>query len=112
MISFSSSLNGRPEKLEDVCYSWWVLTSLATFGRTSWIDRAKLADFVLSAQDPIDGGISDRPNNMTDVFHTFFGIAGLSLLNYPGLCPIDPIYALPVHVVERLGLSKKYSMDD
>ena len=28
-------------------------------------------------QDPEDGGISDRPGNMVDVFHTHFGIAGV-----------------------------------
>ena len=39
-----------------------------------------------------------------DVFHTFFGVAGLSLLAFPGLAAIDPTYALPVEVVQRLGL--------
>lgn len=33
-------------------------------------------------QDEDDGGISDRPEDMTDVYHTFFGIAGLSLMGY------------------------------
>jgi len=28
---------------------------------------------------------------MVDVFHTVFGIAGLSLLKYPGLAEIDPV---------------------
>lgn len=32
---------------------------------------------------------------------TFFG-TGLSLLEYPGLKAIDPVYALPVYVVDRL----------
>ena len=27
-------------------------------------------------QDPEDGGIADRPDNVTDVFHTVFGCAG------------------------------------
>ena len=30
---------GRPEKLPDVCYSWWVLSSLAMIGRLHWIDK-------------------------------------------------------------------------
>jgi len=30
---------GRPEKLPDVCYSWWVLASLKIIGRLHWIDR-------------------------------------------------------------------------
>ena len=37
------------------------------------------------------GGIADRPGDMVDVFHTNFGLAGLSLLGFQGLEPIDPI---------------------
>lgn len=43
-------LNGRPQKLEDVCYSWWVVSSLAMIGRLHWIDGEKLAKFILSCQ--------------------------------------------------------------
>jgi geranylgeranyl transferase type-2 subunit beta len=39
---------------------------------------------------------------MADVYHTFFGIAGLSLMGYEGLAAIDPTYALPVATVQRL----------
>lgn len=42
-----------------------------------------------------------------DVFHTFFGVAGLSLMGYEGLVPVDPIYALPVDVVERIQRRNK-----
>ncbi|KKZ65817.1 geranylgeranyl transferase type-2 subunit beta [[Emmonsia] crescens] len=87
----NGGLNGRPEKLEDVCYSWWVASSLAMIGRLHWIDGAKLAAFILRCQDPDEGGIADRPGDMVDVFHTVFGIAGLSLLKYPGLKEVDPI---------------------
>jgi len=103
-------LNGRPEKKEDVCYSWWVLSALSILGKVSWIDRKKLGDFILGCQDDKAGGISDRPGNMADVFHTYFGIAGLSLLGYPGFNDIDPVYAVPRTVVARLGLAVRYSM--
>ncbi len=53
-------------------------------------------------QDEDGGGISDRLEDQVDVYHTFFGIAGLSLMGRPGLQPIDPTFALPVEVVERL----------
>ena len=46
----NGGLNGRPEKLEDVCYSWWVLSSLAMINRLHWIDREKLVAFILSCQ--------------------------------------------------------------
>jgi prenyltransferase beta subunit len=84
-------LNGRPEKDEDVCYSWWVLSSLAMLGKVHWIDGTALQSFILKCQDTDRGGISDRPGNMVDVFHTHFGICGLSLLKYPGLEEVDPV---------------------
>ncbi|EEC13200.1 geranylgeranyl transferase type II beta subunit, putative [Ixodes scapularis] len=40
----SGGLNGRPEKLPDVCYSWWVLASLKIIGRLHWIDKVGLKD--------------------------------------------------------------------
>lgn len=46
----NGGLNGRPEKLEDVCYSWWVLTSLAMIDRIHWIDAEKLTRFILRCQ--------------------------------------------------------------
>ena len=101
-------LNGRPEKKPDVCYSWWVLSSLSMLRRMHWIDGAALGQFVLSSQDGEEGGISDRPGNMADPFHTFFGIAALSLLGYRPLQAIDPVYAMPARCIERLGIGKGY----
>ncbi|KAJ4824445.1 hypothetical protein Tsubulata_039812 [Turnera subulata] len=103
----SGGLNGRPEKLPDVCYSWWVLSSLIMIDRVHWINKEKLIKFILSCQDTENGGISDRPDDAVDVFHTYFGVAGLSLLEYGGLKAIDPAYALPVDVVNRVFLGKK-----
>ncbi len=57
-----------------------------------------VALLVWIVQDEEDGGISDRPDDMADVYHTFFGIAGLSLMGYPGLAAIDPAWALPTEV--------------
>lgn len=39
---------------------------------------------------------------MVDAFHTFFGIAALSLMGHPELEPVDAMYALPISVVERI----------
>lgn len=97
-------LNGRPDKLEDVCYSWWVLASLAMLERVDFIDGKSLTSFIIKCQDDADGGIADRPGDMADVFHTFFGLAGLSLLGNSRLAPIDPTFALPAEVVKRLRL--------
>ena len=93
--------NGRPEKLPDVCYSWWVGAPIAMINKSNWVDADKLEEFVLSSQDSEDGGISDRPGNIADPFHTFLGIAGLSLFGKLDVPHVNPIYALPDEVLER-----------
>lgn len=98
----SGGLNGRPEKLADVCYSWWVLSSLAILQKKHWIDLEKLESFILGCQDLEHGGISDRPDNQTDIFHTCFGVTGLSLVNYEkyGFKEVDPVYCMPREVTK------------
>ena len=46
----SGGLNGRPEKLPDVCYSWWVLASLTMLGRLHWINSDKMKKFIYATQ--------------------------------------------------------------
>ena len=72
--------NGRPEKLPDVCYSWWIYSTFCMMNKLDWIDQKALENFIIACQD-VDGGIGDRPGNTVDVFHTFFGLAALSLLD-------------------------------
>jgi geranylgeranyl transferase type-2 subunit beta len=98
-------LNGRPEKAPDVCYSWWVLSSLTLLRRLHWIDAPGVTCFVLHAQDGVKGGIADRADDEADVYHTFFGVAGLSLLGHSDVAPMDAATALPVHTLQRLGIS-------
>ncbi|KAI8818925.1 type II protein geranylgeranyltransferase beta subunit [Fimicolochytrium jonesii] len=100
----NGGLNGRPEKLEDVCYSWWVLSALAILDRIHWINKETLAGFILASQDTETGGIADRPGDIPDVFHTVFGLAGLSLLEFGGLVEVDPRYCMPRGVTRRVGL--------
>ena len=112
----SGGLNGRPEKQADVCYSWWILSILAICGRTHWIDRVKLAQFIVQAQEPT-GGIADRPGDVADVYHTYFGLAGLCLIGYadatdmPGARAICPTYAMPEELVARMGWPRTTLVD-
>lgn len=46
----NGGLNGRPEKTEDVCYSWWVMSSLSMINKLHWIDGEKLTAFILGCQ--------------------------------------------------------------
>ena len=102
----SGGLNGRPEKLPDVCYSWWVLASLAMLGRLHWIDTDKMVAFILACQDPDTGGFADRPGDMPDPFHTLFGVAGLSLLGAAAdVKQVNPVFCMPQQVLDRRGVT-------
>ncbi|XP_071495765.1 geranylgeranyl transferase type-2 subunit beta-like [Diadema antillarum] len=102
----SGGLNGRPEKLPDVCYSWWVLASLKIINRLHWIDSKKLVGFILACQDDETGGFADRPGDMVDPFHTLFGIAGLSLMgSFEGkIQKVNPVFCMPEYVLQRIGV--------
>ncbi|KAJ8917507.1 hypothetical protein NQ315_005556 [Exocentrus adspersus] len=100
----SGGLNGRPEKLPDVCYSWWVLSSLTMLGRLHWIDGNALKTYILACQDTETGGFADRPGDVADPYHTVFGLAGLSLLGHKALQKVNPTYCMPQHVIDRLQL--------
>lgn len=104
--------NGRPEKLPDLCYSWWVLLSLVALSKAHWIDTEKLEGFILGCQDLEDGGFADRPGNQTDVYHTCFSICGLALASADkySLEEVDPVLCLPKSVASKLKLYKKSSI--
>jgi len=57
--------------------------------RMHWIDKESITRFILGSQDADDGGIADRPEDVADPFHTFFGLSGLSLLQCEGLDAVD-----------------------
>ena len=46
----NGGLNGRPEKLEDVCYSFWTLSSLCILKKSHWISNSALQRFIYSCQ--------------------------------------------------------------
>ena len=63
-------------------HSWWVLSCLAILGRLHWIDRKKLTEFILASQDHETGGISDRPGDLPDPFHTLVSFCSVLMNTY------------------------------
>ena len=71
--------------------------------KLDWIDQKALENYILCCQDE-EGGIGDRPGNTVDIFHTFFGLAALSVLNPDkySLQEINPTYAISKTAIKRL----------
>eukprot|EP00446_Apocalathium_sp_SHHI-4_P051862 CAMPEP_0177375680 /NCGR_PEP_ID=MMETSP0368-20130122/44824_1 /TAXON_ID=447022 ORGANISM="Scrippsiella hangoei-like, Strain SHHI-4" /NCGR_SAMPLE_ID=MMETSP0368 /ASSEMBLY_ACC=CAM_ASM_000363 /LENGTH=226 /DNA_ID=CAMNT_0018839367 /DNA_START=171 /DNA_END=848 /DNA_ORIENTATION=+ len=124
----AGGLNGRPGKAPDVCYTWWTLASVELLrGRCGKASTETAADLVdeLDMADFFDlsdlrgfiakcmcsaGGVAAHPGDDPDPFHTFFGLAGLSLLDHadtsrtgakPWLASISPVLAMPVSYVQH-----------
>lgn len=97
--------------ITQVCYSWWVLSCLAILDKLHWIDKDKLIRWILACQDEETGGFADKPGNMVDVYHTCFGVAGLSLLGYPGLAKVNPKYCMTQNTIDKLKLKPPPPID-
>ncbi|GAX10369.1 geranylgeranyl transferase type-1 subunit beta [Fistulifera solaris] len=82
-------LQGRPNKDEDTCYSYWIGATLRLLGYDAgtgneddvlcFLDHAELRSFVLSCQHPVLGGFSKVRNTYPDVLHSYYSLAYLSL---------------------------------
>lgn len=102
-------MNGRPGKKPDVCYTWWTLAaaqlaeSLVDSRLSDIFDLNALQKFVhLCMAD--QGGIGPHPEDDPDPFHTFFGLAGLSLCagdhGVLALERMEPTLVLPVGLLK------------
>lgn len=78
--------NGRPNKLEDCCYTFWVVASLEILRRhlgvlKTGLDAHALQAFTLICGQTAAGGFRDKPDGKADLYHTCYSLSGLALLN-------------------------------
>ena len=72
---------GRPGKLEDVCYSFWIGATIQLLGGE--MNHEANRQFLLSAQSPI-GGFGKEPEDMPDPYHSYLALAALALAGPKG----------------------------
>jgi geranylgeranyl transferase type-1 subunit beta len=100
---------GRPGKLEDVCYSFWIGASLKvsihTYGKADEIvGKGDLVDtanilFLLSSQSPL-GGFGKEPDDYSDPYHSYLALAALALDSQMDLKPLEPRWNVSLETVE------------
>ncbi|KAL3826246.1 hypothetical protein ACHAXA_006274 [Cyclostephanos tholiformis] len=78
-------MQGRPNKPEDTCYSYWIGGTLNLLSMSHLLDGCALREYVLSCQTPY-GGFGKVMGVMPDLLHSFYSIAWLSLSNVGGCC--------------------------
>ncbi|KAG0501356.1 hypothetical protein HPP92_001428 [Vanilla planifolia] len=93
--STDGGFQGRTNKPSDTCYAFWVGGVLKLLGGYQFCDRDLLRRFLLSCQSPY-GGFKKLPENIyPDVYHSFYGLSALSLLEEPGLKPLQVELGIP-----------------
>jgi len=92
-LRLNEGFNGRPNKQDDTCYTYWIGGALKLLSPTENFANDQVlhcVKYVLSTQDSITGGLAKWPENQPDPMHTYLGLAGLSIASYSDLRPIDP----------------------
>lgn len=76
-------MQGRPNKAEDTCYSYWIGGTLRLLGNSEdrLLDQSALRDYVLRCQSIHMGGFGKVVGAFPDLLHSFYSLAWLSLSN-------------------------------
>ena len=94
---------GRPNKPEDTCYSFWVGATLALLGKLDHCKPELARQFVLSTQDPVTGGLAKWIDTVPDPLHTYLGLSGLAIAGEVGLLAVDPALNISTRAASHLA---------
>jgi geranylgeranyl transferase type-1 subunit beta len=94
--------NGRCNKIADTCYSWWDAASLALLGRLDLLNLYPAQKYLLDKTQHAIGGFGKQPGDPPDVYHSYLGLAALSLMKYQGLKPIHFAACISYDAVRHL----------
>ncbi|KAL9182391.1 hypothetical protein ACHAXT_013043 [Thalassiosira profunda] len=84
----AAGMQGRPNKLQDTCYSYWIGGTLHLLGESHLLDGWALREYVLMCQSPY-GGFGKVVGAMPDLLHSFYSLAWLALSKEQGCCEED-----------------------
>uniref|UniRef100_A0A914QG95 Geranylgeranyl transferase type-1 subunit beta n=1 Tax=Panagrolaimus davidi TaxID=227884 RepID=A0A914QG95_9BILA len=99
--------HGRTNKCDDTCYAFWLGATLAMLNSENLVDTVKLREFLVECEDTRLGGFCKYTDSeSSDVLHTYFGIAALSIFNEPTIRPIFAALNISCRAVEHLERTK------
>ncbi|EJU02944.1 terpenoid cyclases/Protein prenyltransferase [Dacryopinax primogenitus] len=84
---------GRIEKEQDACYSFWCGAALTLLGCADFVDRDANAEFLMRCQFKL-GGFAKAAGEFSDPLHTYLSMAALSI--YP------PSWGVPLTTIDPL----------
>ncbi|KAF2429855.1 terpenoid cyclases/Protein prenyltransferase [Tothia fuscella] len=96
--------NGRCNKIADTCYSWWVGASLSLLDKVSLASPDPNRHYLLDKTQHIVGGFGKVAGNPPDLYHSFLGLAALSVMGLEKeLKPIDATVCISTDACTHLA---------
>ena len=83
-------MQGRPNKAQDTCYSYWIGGTLTILGHDDLLNHPALRSFIFQCQHTKLGGFSKVIGVYPDLLHSFYSLAWLSLSNNTGNSNTNP----------------------
>ncbi|OMP84149.1 Geranylgeranyl transferase type-1 subunit beta [Diplodia seriata] len=83
-----AGFNGRCNKIADTCYAWWVCASLSMLGKVHLVSQPTARRYLLEKTQHLVGGFGKIPGDPPDIYHSYLGLAALSLFGEPGVKPM------------------------
>ena len=75
-----AGMNGRTNKVADTCYAFWAGASLHILAQPTLYDHSGVRKYLLEkTQHPVLGGFGKFPGDLPDLYHSYLGLAALSL---------------------------------
>ncbi|XP_055373445.1 geranylgeranyl transferase type-1 subunit beta [Condylostylus longicornis] len=109
----TDGFQGRPNKLSDTCYSFWIGATLKILDAFELSDFKQNRDYILSTQDTCVGGFCKWPGSNTDPFHTYFGLCGLTFIKEKNLADITPALNITYRAFNHLQkLQKSWKLEN
>ncbi len=94
--------NGRLNKSADTCYCYWVSGALDILGNRNLINSESLRRFLIEQTQHRIGGFGKEPHFVPDLYHSYLGLACLSLMGEPGLKSLDSVLCTSMDARNRL----------
>lgn len=109
-----AGMNGRCNKVADTCYAFWVGASLHMFGHGDIADHKALRRYLLEkTANPKLGGFGKYPEDLPDLYHSYLGLAALSLTGDDTIKELDAAMCLSKEARARLnGLWRNWGIID
>jgi geranylgeranyl transferase type-1 subunit beta len=99
----NEGFNGRPNKPDDSCYSWWIGATLNLLNKDNFINFNLNQTYLHATEAKITGGFSKWPNSTPDPLHSYLSLASLALMKHKTLKKIHPALIVSMDIVERLN---------